>query len=113
MMKIGRMSAPGTSSNNDTIPTQRNITRQAIIPTMSRRSPTIGRSRIVTIYSLMSSTIQTMRKSNSSSVKMKYLGKDLNSLSCCPKGLSSYNSTNVLLKTSIGSVKYIYVLVTV
>lgn len=72
MMKIGRMSAPGTSSNKDTIPTQRNITKQAIIPTTSRKSPTTGRSKIATIYSLTSNTMQITRKSNSYSVRIKY-----------------------------------------
>jgi hypothetical protein len=42
--------------------------------------------------------MQTMRKSNSSSVKTKYLWNDLNSLSSCSKTLSPYNDTDVLLK---------------
>jgi len=68
---MGKMSAPGMSSSKDTNPTQRNMARQAMIPIMSRRSPTLGNRRTVTMYSLMSKTMQIMRKSNSSSVKTK------------------------------------------
>ncbi len=75
MMKVGRMSKPGTSSNNDTIPIKRNIAKQATIPIMSRKSPTMGRSRIANMYSLMSSIMQTTRVSNSYSVKTKYRKK--------------------------------------
>jgi len=78
MIKMGRMSAPGTNSNKDMIPTQRNIARQAIIPTMSRISPTMVTSRTTTTYSLTSNNTHIMRKINSSSVKTKYLGKDFN-----------------------------------
>ncbi len=72
MMKMGRMSTPGTSSNNDMIPIKRNIAKQAIIPVMSKKSPTMGRSRIANMYSLMSNIIQIARVSNSYSVKTKY-----------------------------------------
>ena len=92
MMKIGRMSAPGTSSNKDTIPIQRNITRQAIIPTTSNMSPTTGMSRTAATYSLISNTIQSMSENNSISLKTKYSGKGLNSLFRSPKPLSSYNN---------------------
>jgi hypothetical protein len=92
MMKIGRMSAPGTSSNKDTIPIQRNITRQAIIPTTSSMSPTTGKSKTAATYSLMSSSIQSMSENNSTSLKTKYSGKSLNSLFRSPKPLSSYNN---------------------
>ncbi len=98
MMKMGKMSAHGTSSKREMIPTQRNMTRLAIIPTMSRKSPTLGKSRIATMYSLTSRTAQIIRKSNSSSAKMKYLGKALGSASRCPKCFSSYNSIGVLVK---------------
>jgi hypothetical protein len=92
MMKIGRMSAPGTSSNKDTIPIQRNITRQAIIPTTSNMSPTTGKSKTAATYSLMSNTIQSTSENNSTSLKTKYSGKGLNSLFRSPKPLSSYNN---------------------
>jgi len=88
-MKMGRMSAPGTSSNRDTTPTQRNMTKQATIPTMSRKSPTTGRSKSVTIYSLMSNTMQTTRENNSFWVRTKYCGEDLNPSSRRPKSHSS------------------------
>jgi len=93
MMKIGRMSAPGTSSNRDTSPIQRNIARQAIIPTTSSMSPTTGKSKTAATYSLMSSTIQSMSENNSTSVKTKYSGKGLNSSFRSPKTLSPYNNT--------------------
>ena len=73
IIKIGRISAPGTSSNKDRIPTQRNIKRQAAIPTISRRSPIIGKSKIAATYSLTSSITQIVRKINSFSEKTKYL----------------------------------------
>jgi len=102
MMKIGRMSAPGTSSNKDTIPIQRNITRQAIIPTTSNMSPTTGMSKTAATYSLMSNTIQSMSENNSTSLKTKYSGKGLNSLFCSPKPLSSYNNIRkIRLKRNI------------
>ena len=103
MMKIGRMSAPGTSSNKDTIPIQRNITRQAIIPTTSNMSPTTGKSKTAATYSLMSNTIQSMRENNSTSSKTKYSGKGLTSLFRFPKPLSSYNNN----KTNTSEGKYI------
>ena len=78
MIKMGRMSAPGTNSNKDMIPTQRNIAIQAIIPTMSRISPIIVTSKTATTYSLTSNNTHIMREINSSSVKTKYLGKDFN-----------------------------------
>jgi hypothetical protein len=93
MMKIGRMSAPGTSSNKDTSPIQRNITKQAIIPTTSSTSPTTGKSKTAATYSLMSNTKQSMSENNSTSLKTKYSGKSLNSLFRSPKPLSSYNNT--------------------
>jgi len=110
-MKIGRMSAPGTSSNKDMIPTQRNMKRQAIIPTTSRISPTRGISKIATIYSLMSNIIQTIREIDSSSVKITYFGKDLDFLFCRLKRLSSYNNISVLLKKYLEiSIEYICVI---
>jgi len=93
MMKMGRMSAPGTSSNKDTIPIQRNNTRQAIIPTTSNMSPTTGMSKTAATYSLMSNTIQSMSENNSTSLKTKYSGKSLNPLFRFPKPLSSYNNS--------------------
>jgi len=92
MMKIGRMSAPGTSSNKDTIPIQRNITRQAIIPTTSNTSPTTGKSKTAATYSLMSNTKQSMSENNSTSLKTKYSGKGLTSLLRFPKPLSPCNN---------------------
>jgi len=92
MMKIGKISAPGTSSNKDTIPIQRNITKQAIIPTKSSTSPTTGKSKTAATYSLMSSTIQSVSENNSTSLKTKYSGKSLNSLFRSPKTLPSYNN---------------------
>jgi len=89
MMKIGRMSAPGTSSNKDISPIHRNMARQAMSPTMSRMSPTTGRSRTATIYSLTSSIMQITRKSNSSPVKTKYREKDFDSFSRRSKHYSS------------------------
>ena len=107
MMKIGRMSAPGTSSNKDTIPIQRNITRQAIIPTTSSMSPTTGMIKTAATYSLMSNTIQSMSENNSTSLKTKYSGKDLNSLFCSPKPLSSYNNMEkIYLKRNIKCVMH-------
>ena len=102
MMKIGRMSAPGTSSNKDIIPIQRNITRQAIIPTTSSTSPTTGKSKTAATYSLMSNTIQSTSENNSTSLKTKYSGKGLNSLFRSPKPLSSYNNIEkIYLKRNI------------
>jgi hypothetical protein len=92
MMKIGRMSAPGTSSNKDTSPIQRNITKQAIIPTTSNTSPTTGKSKTAATYSLMSNTKQSMSENNSTSLKTKYSGKSLNSLLRFPKPLSPCNN---------------------
>jgi hypothetical protein len=94
MMKIGRISAPGTSSNKDTIPIQRNITRQAIIPTTSSTSPTTGKSKTAATYSLMSSTIQSISENNSTSLKTKYSGRSLNSLFRSPNTLPSYNNVH-------------------
>ena len=106
MMKIGKMSAPGTSSKKDTIPTQRNITRQAIIPTTSSISPTTGMSKMATTYSLMSNNIQTMSEINSFSVKMKYFGKDLDFLFSRLKRLSSYNNSGIQLNKHLeGNIK--------
>ncbi len=76
MMKIGKISAPGISSINETTPVQRNITKHAKIPAISRKSPTVGRSRIAKMYSLTSNAMQTIRKSSSSSANKKYLGTD-------------------------------------
>ena len=91
MMKIGRMSAPGTSSNKDINPIQRKITRQAIIPATSSISPTTGMIRTAAIYSLMSKTTQSMRENNSTSLNTKYSEKGLDSLLLFLKLLSSYN----------------------
>jgi hypothetical protein len=105
MMKIGRMSAPGTSSNKDTSPIQRNITKQAIIPTTSSTSPTTGKSKTAATYSLMSNTKQSMSENNSTSLKTKYSGKSLNSLFRSPKPLSSYNNTReIRMKRNINCV---------
>jgi len=80
-MKIGRMSAPGTNSSKDMIPTNLNMSKQAMVPKMSNKSPTTGRSKIVATYSLMSNNMQTISESNSPSVNKKYRGA-LNSFSC-------------------------------
>jgi hypothetical protein len=77
MMKMGRISTPGTSSNRDTIPIRRNMAKQAIIPIMSRKSPYNGSKRTPNMYSLMSNIIQTIRVSSSYSVKTKYRGGSL------------------------------------
>ena len=92
-MKIGKMSAPGTNSNKDTIPTQRNMTRQARIPTISSKSPTAGNSKIATKYLLMSNVMHTMSEINSFSVITKYFGTDLDFLFSRLKSLLSYNNT--------------------
>ena len=108
MMKIGRMSAPGTSSNKDTTPTQRNMTRQAKIPTRSSKSPTTGMSKIATKYSLMSNVIQTMSEINSFSVKTKYSGTDLDFLFSRLKHLSPYNNIGILLNKNLErNIKYV------
>ena len=78
MRKIGRISAPGTSSNKDTIPIQRNIKRQATIPATSSKSPIPGTAKTATIYSLTSRTRQRMSESNSTLLKTKYPGKGFN-----------------------------------
>jgi hypothetical protein len=75
-MKTGKISAPGINSINETTLTQRSITKHAMIPAISRKSPTVGKSRIVKMYSLMSNAMQAMRKSSSSSANKKYLGTD-------------------------------------
>ena len=72
MMKIGKMSAPGTSSKKVMTPIHRNIKRQATIPTISNISPIKGMIKTAAIYSLMSSTIQNMSENNSTSLKTKY-----------------------------------------
>ena len=106
MIKIGNMSAPGTSSNKDRNPIQRNITRQAIIPTTSSISPTTGMVRTTATYSLMSKTTQSMRENNSTSLNTKYPGKGLNPLFRFPKPLSPcYNDRK---STSKGNIKCAY-----
>ena len=74
IIKIGKMSAPGTSSINVTNPTHPNIRTLANIPAISRMSPNKGNNRIASIYSLTSRIMQTLRNNNSISVKIKYLG---------------------------------------
>lgn len=109
MMNIGRMSAPGTSSNRDTSPIQRKITRQAIIPATSNISPTTGMIKTAVIYSLMSNTTQSMSENNSTSLKTKYSGKGLTSLlrfpasAYFPNPPSPYNNNKK--STSKGEIK--------
>ena len=79
MMKMGRISTPGISSNKDMIPIKRNMTKQATIPIMSSRSPTKGRSRTANTYSMTSSITQIARVSNSYSVNTKYRAEYLSS----------------------------------
>lgn len=73
-MKIGKISAPGTSSSIATNPIHLNIKKLANIPAKSRISPNTGNSKRATIYSLISNIMQTLRNNNSISVKTKYLG---------------------------------------
>jgi len=88
IMKIGRTSAPGTSSNKLITPIQRKIKRQATIPTISSISPITGIIKLAAMYSLISNSRHSMRENNSTPLKIKYSGTGLNSLS---------NSTNLFL----------------
>ena len=90
IMKIGRTSAPGTSSNKLTTPIQRNIRRQATIPTISNISPITGIIKTAAMYSLISNSRHSMRENNSTPLKMKYSGTGLNSLFNSYKPLLMY-----------------------
>ena len=110
MMKIGSTSAPGTNSSKDIIPTNLNMSKQAMVPKMSSRSPTTGMIKIVTTYSLMSNNMQTMSESNSSSVNKKYRGA-LNFFSCS-KLQQILNNTSFTQNTYLNGVKHIFILIT-
>ena len=97
IMKIGRTSAPGTSSNKLIIPIQRKIKRQATIPTISSISPITGIIKLAAMYSLMSNSRHNMRENNSTPLKMKYSGTGLNSLFNSYKPLSCVSLMSLIL----------------
>ena len=71
-IKIGKISAPGTSSIIEIKPTQPNIKKLAKIPAKSRKSPNNGSNRIAAMYSLTSKSTQMLRNNSSISEKTMY-----------------------------------------
>ena len=94
IMKIGRMSAPGSNSAKDTKSIQRNMNIQPKIPIMSNTSPVRGNVSTPAAYSVTSNITQKIRERSSISVKTKYRG--IRTLPIC--FLGCLKKSNLFLK---------------
>ncbi len=91
IIKIGKISNPGTSSSKDMNPIKRNMAKQVTNPTTSRKSPINGSNKTAAMYSLTSRITQIINERSSVSVKTTYLGRFF-----LPAFLKSNHTTSII-----------------